>query len=127
MRFLVFNSEGQANVAQRKIWAVLKRNYLKRGHSEIGEAVKRPGGGNTERWAIPRKRLDGKWVFPHPEKSMLKDDSDNGDNVEQACMNGMVFRNIEDYSPDWFASENEEDTQSATVNPGKAKELKKAG
>lgn len=104
MRFLVFNSQGQANAAQNKIWAILEPAYIKRGYVKNDQGV-RDETGETVRWSVPRERLDGKWVMPHPEKSILRSDMKDGQTIEARCMNKMAFRNIEDFSPDWFVVE----------------------
>ena len=60
-----------------------------------------PEKAKTLRWAIPRERLDGKWVFPVVPESLSSQYPDHIKNY----FNENFPHSIEIFQSDWFPSE----------------------
>ena len=64
-----------------------------------------PNATKTERWAIPKERLDGKWAFPY-----VGDDKVSQYPPDVADYFETTFPNTkEEYEDDWFPYDEEDD------------------
>lgn len=114
MRALVFDSEGEARVAEDSISVRARELFSARGYqideqgcvigknAATGEDM--PDQQRTERWAVPQQRADGKWIVPHPEQHTSADVviDPNGTTVVQYVMQDCAGAVIEDVATDWF-------------------------
>jgi len=105
MIFYVFDTEAEAIdteniiVANIKIWVQTylpdaiapDGNSLRGRNAKTGELVNN----YTTKWAIPKERLDGKWVFEKPTQNAL------GPVPLDSVING-VSATEEEFQTDWF-------------------------
>ena len=105
MIFYVFNTEAEAIAAENTIVTNIKTwvqtyspdaigpdgNSLKGRNAKTGELVEV----YTTKWAIPKERLDGKWVFEKPTQSAL------GPVSLDSVING-ISATEEEFQLDWF-------------------------
>lgn len=105
MIFYVFDTEAEAIAAENTIVTNIKTwvqtyspdaiapdgNSLKGRNAKTGELVDN----YTTKWAIPKERLDGKWVFQKPTQNAL------GPIPLAAVING-ISTTEENYSRSWF-------------------------
>jgi hypothetical protein len=104
-RYLVFNTQNQANTAQGIIFGDGKTRFAARGYtlhadgSIIGKVmgVDAPNNQRTVRWDVPRQRLDGKWVIAHPG-----DQSAEWDAIAAAALAKLGAVTAEEWSASWF-------------------------
>jgi hypothetical protein len=96
MRYIVLDTQNQANTVNAEIWARLKEVLLVRGWTlGAADTLVNPKVGRTQRWSVPRQRKDGKWAVPHPEcyASALWDI--NGTAFKDKMMSNLGSRFIE--------------------------------
>lgn len=109
----VFDSQAAAVAAEQGIADRGRELLLTLGYVADAEGNiigKRAGaldyaGQKTERWAVPRQRLDGKWVVPHPSclpTALLQPPAAGGLTVAQYMSQGIAAP-VEPYDPAWFA------------------------
>ena len=105
MIFYVFETEAEAIAAENTIVTNIKTwvqtyspdaigpdgNSLKGRNAKTGELVDN----YTTRWAIPKERLDGKWVFEKPTQNAL------GPVPLASVINGTTATE-EEYNESWF-------------------------
>jgi hypothetical protein len=98
MKYYVFDDEATAVAAEAAICQIA-------GAPRVGYNAKTglpaPDKCKTERWAIPRRRNDGKWVFPYVGDEVLADypsETIDGFNTQFP----YVF---EEYDQSWFEEE----------------------
>lgn len=105
MIFYVFDTEAEAIVAENTIVTNIKTwvqtyspdaigpdgNSLKGRNAKTGELVNN----YTTKWAIPKERLDGKWVFEKPTQSAL------GPVPLPSVINGITATE-EEYNESWL-------------------------
>lgn len=115
-RYLVFPSQGAANAAQDKIFTRLANALVARGHSfdpakgilghrASDDAPAADVTQRTTRWAVPRQRLDGKWVILHPEEhSLAKQVPGVAAQLVQDLDAAVVAKSVtvEEYQSSWF-------------------------
>ena len=104
MIFYVFDTEAEAITAENTIVTNIKTWVETYSPSVVvnGEAIKgrRPKTGEitnatTNKWADPKQRLDGKWVFQKPTDS-------NVTPIPLSSVIANVTANEEEFSSDWF-------------------------
>ena len=105
MIFYVFDTEAEAIVAENTIVTNIKTwvqtyspdaigpdgNSLKGRNAKTGELVNN----YTTKWAMPKERLDGKWIFQKPTQTAL------GPIPLASVINGITATE-EEYNKSWF-------------------------
>ena len=66
------------------------------------DGLPQPDKQKTERWAIPKERLDGKWVFPRVIESIRETYSEE----VTSGFDSNFPHTIEIYNSDWFPNAN---------------------
>lgn len=117
MRYLVFDTEAEATAAVASIDDKARIVFAARGYTvtEDGAIVgKRASDGEdvptsiTTTWDVPRQRLGGKWCVAHPESHPSGSvEVSPGVTVEMFVMSDIGSPVIEDYTADWFPSEDD--------------------
>lgn len=108
MDYLVFGSEQDALALETQVFAfgksVAELNGYETNGGIVGKAdgISKPENQHTLRWAIPKQRLDGKWVFLSPRYHPSAVDNET---YQQQL--GLILGNtvVETYSDDWFEIE----------------------
>lgn len=104
MIFYVFETEAEAIAAENTIVTNIKTWVETYSPSVVvnGEAIKgrRPSTGEivsatTNKWADPKQRLDGKWIFQKPQDY-------NVTPIPLSSVVANVIANEEEYSRGWF-------------------------
>ena len=72
MKYLVFDTEDEANAAEAQISSSM--NYPAYGKNALSHQTV-TGVGVTEKWAIPRQTATGLWVFQSPDSNGVEWDS----------------------------------------------------
>lgn len=99
MEYYVFDSEQVALAAEEAI-SVLGGAPITGNRSSDGSP--QPDKQKTERWAIPRERLDGKWVFPRVPEIVRNTYSES----TLDSFNTNFPHVIEIHNSDWFPTGN---------------------
>lgn len=98
MEYYVFDTEQAAIDAENYITQVA-------GFPIVGvrasDGAPRPDAQQTERYAIPRQRTDGKWVFPRVPLEIREQYPQEVTDT----FNSNYPNTIEEYSVDWFPEE----------------------
>ena len=108
MIYYVFDTEAEAIVAENTIVTNIKTwaqtyspdaigpdgNSLRGRNAKTGELVDN----YTIKWAIPRERVDGKWVFEKPTQNALGP-------IPIAAVIETLSLNEENYQESWFDQE----------------------
>lgn len=95
MEYLVFDTEATAIAAEAMI-CQLGGTPIVGVNAATG--LPDPAAQQTERWAIPRQRLDGKWVFPRVPAHRRTHITP----VQEAAFDAAFANTIENFSPEWF-------------------------
>jgi hypothetical protein len=113
-RFFVFNTEAAALAAGATIWARVKQFYTTLGYvvdvdgtivgKRLSDGVDQPSAARTTAWAVPRQRLDGKWVLEHTETSANSDLAIDaqGTPVWQFLQQEVTGASVEEEADGWF-------------------------
>lgn len=109
MRYFVFDTQAAAQAAVDLIDERGRQIYANAGYTinESGDVVGKCNGvdnpqGVTTTWDVPRQRMDGKWVFAHPEAgAMAGYEVAPGVFVRDYVVAG-INDPIETGSPDWW-------------------------
>jgi hypothetical protein len=113
-RYLVFPTEGAALDAEAKVSARARVIYRAQGYGVDAQGAiigkdaltgeLEPDAQRTVRYAVPRQRLDGQWVIPHPEGQAAADFVINaqGVTVKEYVMQDLAGAVIEAFSAAWF-------------------------
>jgi len=95
MLYYVFENEQTALAAEATICIIAGAPLI--GYNALtGEPE--PAKQKTERWAIPKQRLDGKWVFEKVPSEKLEEYSQ--EIIDS--FNSNYPNTLEEYSSDWF-------------------------
>ena len=95
MEYYVFNTEQEAIEAEAYISAV--GNYPRTGQN-AKTGTPEPGKQKAERWAIPKQRQDGKWIFQRIPEAIR---NQYPESVRNNFINNYPHA-VEEYSEDWF-------------------------
>jgi len=106
MDYLVFETETQAEAVEAQIFhvgALLAHSlgyFVEDGviHGKK-DGTSSTNTGVTTRWAIPKQRLDNKWVIPHPKHS---DHAKANPDVMAQLETQLVGIPVETFDPSWF-------------------------
>jgi hypothetical protein len=105
MNCLVFDAEDEAIYVERLIFNFGKKLAKSEGYVTNGGIHGKKNGTssdlnfNTERWAVPMQRKDGKWVISHPENSTAYLNNQESANLIDQQLQGLT---IEPYNEEWF-------------------------
>ena len=100
IEYYVFDTEATAIAAEAMI-CQLGQTPIVGVNAATG--LPEPNNQKTERWAIPRERLDGKWCFERVPQSVR----DGIPQAQQDAFDAAFPNTIEVYSPTWFEIEEE--------------------
>jgi hypothetical protein len=110
-RWLVFNTQGQANAANtvftnRMLQAYAKLGYTVQGNGVIGRNVSgsnKPQAQKTTNFAVPIRRLDGKWLIRHPETHPIANEVVEGvETWQQYILRDNPSTTIEEEQSSWW-------------------------
>ena len=102
MLYYVFETEDLAVGAEHYI-STIGGAPITGVNAMTGELM--PGATKTERWAIPKKRIDGKWCFPY-----VGDEKVEMYPTDVANYFETKFPNTkEEWTDDWFQQNDEEE------------------
>ena len=99
--FYVFNTEEEALIAEAQI-SLLGSAPIVGKNAKTGQLDENKT--KTIRWAIPKQRLDGKWVFPKINDEILLQ-------YPQEIIDGFNSTHnyvLEDYDSSWFPTDEDE-------------------
>ena len=95
MEYYVFDTEATAIAAEAMI-CQLGQTPVTGINAATG--LPEPTKQKTERWAIPRQRLDGKWVFQRVPEAMRA----NIPQPQQSAFDAAYPHTVETESPEWW-------------------------
>ena len=107
MDYLIYNTEQEAETAQDIIFEFGKALAAQAGYFVNGgihgtrHGISSVETAHSERWDIPRLRLDSKWVVLHPKYDNAAQDAE----LLDALMLELEPFSVETEQPDWFPIE----------------------
>ena len=115
MRFLIYDTELEAQKSCDDIYAMALQLFVAQGFTVIGGRVVLDESNpdtialsQTVRWDEPTQRLDGKWVVAHPEKySKAQFEFPDGSKSIDYVMAALGAVVVEEDSTDWFPQSEE--------------------